>query len=119
MSHSCAGASSARRVEPARLGVVPQRRMPERVEATVYFLVAEALTNVTRYAQAERVEIDVADDHQHVTVEVRDDGRGGADPALGSGLRGLVDRVAALDGSFEVTSRAGVGTTLRAVIPCA
>jgi signal transduction histidine kinase len=52
-----------------------------------------------------------------VSVEVRDDGRGGADPMRGSGLRGLADRVAALDGSFEVVSPAGAGTTVRAVIP--
>jgi PAS domain S-box-containing protein len=112
-------ALAARSRVPASLGVVPGRRMPQRVEATVYFVVAEALTNVTRYAEAERIEIEVADERAHVAVEVRDDGRGGADPARGSGLRGLADRVAALDGSFEVSSPAGEGTTIRAVIPCA
>jgi PAS domain S-box-containing protein len=110
-------AASAR--VPARLGALPRRRMPQPVEATVYFLVAEALTNVTRYAEAGGVEIDVEDEQEEVRVEVRDDGRGGANPALGSGLRGLADRVAALEGSFEVSSPPGGGTTLRAVIPCA
>jgi len=112
-------ALAARSRVRARLGAVPQRRMPQRVEATVYFVVAEALTNVTRYAEAERVEIDIEDGPKHVRVVIRDDGRGGADPAGGSGLRGLADRVAALEGSFEVTSPPGEGTTLHAVIPCA
>jgi signal transduction histidine kinase len=54
-----------------------------------------------------------------VELEIRDDGKGGADPARGSGLRGMADRVAALGGTFEVVSPAGAGTTLRAAIPCA
>jgi signal transduction histidine kinase len=85
----------------------------------VYFLVAEALTNATRYSGAGRVEIRVDAGHRRVSVEVRDDGHGGAEQALGSGLKGLADRVAALDGSFEVISPAGAGTIVRAVIPCA
>jgi PAS domain S-box-containing protein len=104
---------------PVELGELPQRRVPKRVEATLYFVVSEALTNVARYSGARRVEIDVEAGDRRVSVEVRDDGRGGADSALGSGLRGLSDRVAALDGSFEVISPAGRGTTVRAVIPCA
>jgi signal transduction histidine kinase len=84
----------------------------------VYFLVAEALTNAARYSGAGRVEVGVEAGRRGVSVEVRDDGRGGAEEALGSGLRGLADRVAALDGSFEVHSQAGVGTVVRAVIPC-
>jgi PAS domain S-box-containing protein len=101
-----------------KLGKLPPGRLPSRVEATVYFLVAEALTNVARYAGAARAEIDVRAGEDRVVVEVRDDGRGGADPALGSGLRGLADRLAALDGSFEVISPPGGGTTIRAAIPC-
>jgi signal transduction histidine kinase len=112
-------ALAARARVPVRLGTLPPGRLPPRVEATAYFVVAEALTNVARYSEAERVEIDVAAGHERVSVEVRDDGRGGADPTRGSGLRGLADRVAALDGSFEVISPAGAGTTVRAVIPCA
>ncbi|HET7051275.1 MAG TPA: PAS domain S-box protein [Solirubrobacteraceae bacterium] len=110
-------ALAARSRVPVQLGELPQFRVPSSVEATVYFLVAEALTNATRYSGADRVEINIDAAHQRVRVEVRDDGRGGADPAVGSGLRGLADRVAALDGSFEVLSPTGVGTTLRAVIP--
>jgi signal transduction histidine kinase len=110
---------AARSRVPVKLGASPNARMSRPVEATVYFLVAEALTNVARYSGAGRVEIDVETGEQRVTVEVRDNGRGGADPALGTGLRGLSDRVAALDGSFELLSPPGLGTTVRAVIPCA
>jgi PAS domain S-box-containing protein len=110
---------AARSAVPVQLGEPPQDRLPRQIEATVYFVAAEALTNVGRYSAARRVAIDVEADNQRVSVEVRDDGRGGADPARGSGLRGLADRVAALDGSFEVISPAGLGTTVRALIPCA
>jgi signal transduction histidine kinase len=112
---SLAAGSRAR----VKLATLPPGRLPRRVEATVYFLVAEALTNVARYAGAAEAEIDVRAGEDRVVVEVRDDGRGGADPALGSGLRGLADRLAALDGSFEVISPPGGGTTIRAAIPCA
>ena len=111
-------ALAARARVPVRLGMLPTGRLPRRVEATVYFVVAEALTNAARYAGAERVEIDVEVGRERVSVQVRDDGRGGAEEALGSGLRGLADRVAALDGSVQVLSPVGVGTTVRAVIPC-
>jgi signal transduction histidine kinase len=111
-------ALSARSRVPVRLAPLPERRLRPRVEATVYFMVAEALTNVTRYAGATRVDIDVQLRSERVTVEVRDDGRGGADPGRGSGLLGLADRVAAVDGLLEVLSPAGEGTTVRAVIPC-
>jgi PAS domain S-box-containing protein len=112
-------ALAARSRVPVGLGELPPGRLPRRVEATVYLHVAEALTNVARYSGAGRVEIDLEASGQRVTIEVRDDGRGGADPALGSGLRGLADRVAAVDGSLEVLSPSGAGTTVRAVIPCA
>ena len=93
-------------------------RLPVAVEATAYFIVAEALTNATRHANATIVEIEVSAADGTLSVEVRDDGIGGADPA-GGGLRGLADRVAALDGTFEIsTNRHGVGTTVRAVLPC-
>jgi PAS domain S-box-containing protein len=112
-------ALAARSRVPVGLGELAQSRLPRRVEATVYFLVAEALTNVARYSGARRVEIDLDACTERVTIEVRDDGQGGADPARGSGLRGLADRVAAVDGSFEIISPSGIGTTVRAVIPCA
>jgi signal transduction histidine kinase len=80
--------------------------------------VAEALTNVVRHSGAERAEIDVRRDNGRLLVEVSDDGAGGAD-AAGSGLRGLADRVAALDGSLRVAAANGGGTTVRADIPLA
>jgi PAS domain S-box-containing protein len=101
------------------LGELPVGRLPRRVEATVYFLVAEALTNVSRYSGVDTAEIELHVHDGYVTVAVHDRGRGGADPSVGSGLRGLSDRVAALDGSFEVISEAGCGTSVRARIPCA
>jgi PAS domain S-box-containing protein len=101
-----------------RLGELPSKRLPPRVEATVYFLVAEGLTNAARHSGAKHVVVDVTTAPQQVTVEVRDDGRGGADIATGSGLRGLADRAAALEGSLEVISPAGKGTTIRAIVPC-
>jgi signal transduction histidine kinase len=103
---------------PVALGDPPAERLPAPVESAAYFVVAEALTNVARYADASRAEVSVVRDNGRVEVEVRDDGVGGADPAAGSGLRGLADRVAALDGLLQVESRAGEGTTVRAVIPC-
>jgi PAS domain S-box-containing protein len=101
------------------VGELPPERLAPRVEATAYFVVAEALTNVTRYSGATRAWVDVRVDDDSMTVEVRDDGHGGADPAAGSGLRGLADRVSALDGSFAVISPEGRGTTVLAEIPCA
>jgi signal transduction histidine kinase len=112
-------ALATRSAVPVKLGRLPAHRLPARVEATVYFAVAEALTNVARYSGAERAAIDVSVEERCVTVEVQDDGHGGADPSLGSGLRGLSDRVTALDGSFTVISPDGAGTTVRASIPCA
>jgi signal transduction histidine kinase len=104
---------------PVDLVAVPAERFPAPVEATAYFVVAEALTNVARYAAAQRARVEVAQAGGHLCVDVRDDGRGGADRAAGSGLRGLADRVAALDGRLEITSPPGGGTVLRAEIPCA
>jgi PAS domain S-box-containing protein len=96
---------------------VPDERLPEPVEAAAYYLIAEAVTNVTKYAHASKVRVRVAASDASVVVEVSDDGVGGADPATGSGLRGLADRVEALGGSLEVVSPAGAGTSLRAEIP--
>ena len=104
---------------PVEIADVPDGRLPEPVEAAAYYLIAEALTNVTKYAQASRVQVRVAARDSGVVVEVADDGVGGADPSAGSGLRGLADRVEALGGSLEVVSPAGGGTTLRAEIPLA
>lgn len=104
---------------PVEVAATPTERLAPAVESASYFVVAEALTNVARYAQASSARISIARVNGQVEVEVRDDGVGGADPAAGSGLRGLADRVAALDGRLEVASPTGEGTTVRAVIPCA
>ncbi len=92
-------------------------RFPAAVEAAAYFVCAEALTNVTKYAPASHVRIEVQREAGLLVVEIVDDGGGGADPRLGSGLRGLRDRVEALGGQFSVVSRPGTGTRLVAEIP--
>jgi signal transduction histidine kinase len=97
---------------------VPEYRLPTSVETAAYFLVAEALTNVAKYARATQATVSVVGDDGVAVVEVRDDGVGGADPSVGSGLRGLADRIAALDGELELQSPPGEGTTLRARLPC-
>ncbi len=103
---------------PVELVETPAERLPTSVESAVYFVVAEALTNAARYAQARQVKVTVGRSNGHVDVRVSDDGVGGADPAQGSGLRGLSDRVAALDGRLDLWSPTGDGTTVRARIPC-
>jgi signal transduction histidine kinase len=96
---------------------IPSDRLPEPIEAAAYFLVAEALTNVVKYAHASQATVSVTRRNGHAVVEVADDGIGGADPERGSGLRGLADRVSALDGRMLLDSPAGSGTRLRAEIP--
>jgi PAS domain S-box-containing protein len=96
---------------------IPGERLPEPVEAAAYYLIAEALTNVTKYARATAVRVQVAASDASLVVDVSDDGVGGADPAAGSGLRGLADRVEALGGSLEIVSPEGGGTSLRAEVP--
>jgi signal transduction histidine kinase len=104
---------------PARLQLELGRRLPAQVEAAAYFLVSEALTNAAKHSHGSEVEVLASDDGRSLTVEVRDDGIGGAGTGGGSGLRGLSDRVEALGGEFTVSSPPGRGTTLRAAIPCA
>ncbi|HET9738060.1 MAG TPA: sensor histidine kinase [Solirubrobacteraceae bacterium] len=99
------------------LAELPGDRLPEPIEAAAYFVVAEALTNVAKYAHASHATVRVARMNGRAVVEVADDGIGGADPGRGSGLRGLADRVAALDGHMLLDSPAGSGTRLRAEIP--
>jgi signal transduction histidine kinase len=99
------------------LAQVPAEPLPEAIEAAAYFVIAEALTNVVKYAHANQATVSVSRLNGRAIVEVSDDGIGGADPGRGSGLRGLVDRVSALDGSMELDSPAGAGTRLRAEIP--
>jgi signal transduction histidine kinase len=92
-------------------------RLPAQVEIAVYFVVSEALTNVAKYARATAATVTVRKGDGIVTVEIADDGVGGADAGRGSGLRGLVDRVAALDGTLDVDSPAGRGTRVHVEIP--
>jgi len=96
---------------------VAEGSLPPAVETAVYFVVAEALTNVAKYAQASSATVSVARASGRVIVDVADDGVGGAALAAGSGLRGLSDRVAALDGRIELDSPPGGGTRLHAEIP--
>ncbi len=112
-------ALAGRAAVPVELGELPEERLPADVEAAAYFVIAEALTNVARYAGADGAAVDVRRRNGALEVSVSDDGVGGADPGQGSGLRGLSDRVAALDGRLEVSSPAGGGTAIKAVIPCA
>jgi signal transduction histidine kinase len=102
---------------PIEIVSVPDERLPDAIEAAAYFVVAEAVTNVARYAHASHVTVVVEREGRDLVVAVVDDGIGGADPDAGSGLRGLADRVAVLDGRLEVDSPVGGGTTVRATIP--
>jgi PAS domain S-box-containing protein len=102
---------------PVELAGLPEERLPESVEAAAYYLIAEALTNVAKYAVASVVTVRVVATDGHAVVEVSDDGVGGADPTGGSGLRGLADRVEALGGTLEIVSPEGGGTRLRADVP--
>ena len=103
---------------PVHVEGPPSERLPRRVEAAAYYVVSEALANVAKYADASSVSVRVGRENGLAVVEVADDGVGGADPGLGSGLHGLADRVEALDGDFRITSTPGKGTTIRAEIPC-
>jgi PAS domain S-box-containing protein len=103
---------------PLELEALPDRRLPERVEAAAYYVVAEALANVQKHASARRVVVRATADDRCLDLSVRDDGVGGAD-ATGGGLRGLADRVEALGGALTLDSPAGGGTRIRAQIPLA
>jgi signal transduction histidine kinase len=104
---------------PVELARLPDERLPEAVELAAYFVVAEGLTNVAKYANATHATVGVERENGRLVVEVADDGVGGADPEHGTGLRGLADRIAVLEGRLEIDSERGRGTTLRAQIPCA
>jgi signal transduction histidine kinase len=106
----------ARASVPVRLEA-PCERLPERVEAAAYYVVAEALTNAARHARASSVGVRLECDGDRLQVEVSDDGVGGADARNGSGLRGLADRIEALGGNLRLDSPPGAGTTLTGEIP--
>jgi signal transduction histidine kinase len=102
---------------PVTVAVVPPDRLPARVEETAYYVASEALANAAKHAHATIVTISAQRRGDGLMVEIGDDGVGGADPN-GSGLRGLADRVAAVDGRLEVRSRTGEGTCVTAELPC-
>jgi signal transduction histidine kinase len=103
---------------PVDLQVELTDRLDPSVEAAAYFIVAEALTNVTRHSGARRAAVLIERRNGHLRVQVSDDGAGGADPSRGTGLEGINDRLEAVSGVLEVDSPRGGGTRLRAEIPC-
>ncbi|MFE7802453.1 GAF domain-containing protein [Nocardia sp. NPDC057440] len=110
-------ALARRATVPVELGLNLTERVPESAEVAAYYVAAEALTNAAKYAQASGIDIDAWTEGPHLRLSVRDDGVGGADPAEGSGLIGLIDRVEALGGHLHITSHPGCGTTLFMQIP--
>ena len=106
-----------RGVVPIEADVEVEERLAAPIEAAAYFLVAEALTNVARYAEASSAWVSVRRAGDELIVEVADDGVGGVDPSAGSGIRGLQDRVAAVGGTLDIDSPPGHGTRLRATLP--
>ncbi len=111
-------ASLARRAGiPVELEIAVDGRLPRSVETTAYFAIAESLTNVARYARAGSARVSVVARDQRLHIVIEDDGIGGADPTRGTGLRGVADRIGALDGRFEMRSPTGGGTRISAEIP--
>src|SRR4029077_3727572 len=106
---------AGRSTVPVTIEAAPDERLPSHVESTAYFVVAECLANVAKYAHANAAWVAARVEDGRLAVEVHDDGAGGADPSAGSGLRGLADRVHALDGSITFESPPGGGTFVRAV----
>jgi signal transduction histidine kinase len=102
---------------PVTIVGVPSNRLDEGVEAAVYYLVAESLTNAAKHADASEARIAITQANEEVVVTIGDNGSGGADVAGGSGLRGLADRIEALGGRFELESPSGDGTLVRATLP--
>ena len=109
---------AARAPLPVRLSVDVGGRLPEPVEVAAYYVVTESLTNVAKHAQASRVDVTVGRADGDLSIEIVDDGVGGADSEQGSGLRGLADRVEALGGRLRVWTPRGGGTRVKAEIPC-
>jgi signal transduction histidine kinase len=99
------------------LDAPPDARFPEPVEIAAYFVASEAMANAAKHAQASRIEVSLTTPGGSLLLSIRDDGVGGADPARGSGLVGLTDRVEALGGSIQVRSEPGDGTHIRVALP--
>jgi signal transduction histidine kinase len=108
----------ARQPVPVELTVDIGRRPPATVESAAYFVVSEALANVARHAQASRARVAIAQSSDRLIIEVRDDGIGGADPAGGTGLSGLAERVSGMGGTMDLLSPPGGPTTLLVELPC-
>jgi signal transduction histidine kinase len=102
---------------PVELDLRTGRRLPDRVEVAAYYAVSEALTNAAKHAGASVVQVELDTPDATLRLAIRDDGIGGADPAQGSGLTGLRDRIEAVGGTFDVTSPASGGTALLIEIP--
>jgi signal transduction histidine kinase len=109
---------AARSPVPTKVDYEGDGPLPEPVELAAYFVASEALTNVAKYAQATSASVRFARTRSRAVIEIADDGVGGADEARGSGLRGLADRVEALDGRLRVVSPPGAGTVVVAELPC-
>ena len=110
-------ALASRAPVPVDVRGVPQAPLGNEIEACAYFVTAEALTNVAKYARASSASVELSLEEDRLRVQVRDDGVGGADPSTGTGLRGLRDRVDALDGELAVDSPPGGGTTVTVEVP--
>jgi signal transduction histidine kinase len=110
-------ALARRSAVPVDLDLDLDRRVPESTEVAAYYVAAEALTNSAKHARASEVNVCARTEGTNLQLSIRDDGVGGADPAKGSGLIGLTDRVEALGGQMEIASHAGTGTSLHVTIP--
>jgi signal transduction histidine kinase len=109
---------AARGAVPVKLDVELTARLPERLEVAAFYLVSESLANIAKHSEATSATVEVRHSDGHVVVEVTDDGVGGAHTEQGSGLRGLADRVEAIEGRLRIWSPPGGGTRLRAELPC-
>jgi signal transduction histidine kinase len=113
------GSLTSRASVPTTLSFQSPERLPEPVELAAYFVACEALANVAKYSEATRASVRVSRQNGIAVIEIADDGIGGADETAGSGLQGLADRVAALDGTLRILSPPGKGTVVTAELPCA
>jgi signal transduction histidine kinase len=102
---------------PVAIAGVPALRLPEPIEAALYYVVAESLTNAAKHSEATEGRVELSTTHKTVVVEIRDNGNGGAQIDAGSGIRGLADRVEALGGRFDLQSPPRAGTVVRAELP--
>src|SRR5262249_52739991 len=102
---------------PVELRATTRERFPDPVEAAAYFVASESLANAAKHSQSSRIDVTLTVENERLFLVVRDDGIGGADPGRGSGLIGLRDRVEAVGGLLEITSKAGSGTSLTVALP--